>query len=396
MKTPQTLHHLLLALGAVTVLTTGAFAADGDDIIIVRPFDSLGFRNAIPVNISGFTGEADTVLKQDLMFMGYRNVPAAEAKYLISGSNAGRVEGRVIEKINNHPLFGKAYTGGSQRSLIHALADDIARAIMPNETPIAQTKIAFKAMSGSGKAEIYVADYDGFGAQSVTRDNSLVAAPCWAGKGTLLYTTYKLGNPYIYAQQLNTGTRVAVAKFPGANISPAVSPNGKRVAMILSKNGSPDLYVANLDGTGLKQLTFSREAESSPCWSPDGETICFVSQIGGPPQIYKVSASGGAPTRLRTTGVPSPTEPDWSPDGKWIAFTSMSRSFQVCIVPAAGGDAIVLAQGEDPSWAPNSRALIMSRGPGSGRHLCLLDVPSKQFKDVGRILGSDSQPSWAR
>jgi TolB protein len=395
MKIPQPWHHLLLALGAITCISASSFAAEGDSITIVRPFDSLGFRNAIPVNISGFTGEAEAVLKQDLMFMGYKNVPAAEAKYLISGSNAGRIEGRVIEKINNNPLLGKAYTGGSQRSLIHALADDIARAIMPNETPIAQTKIAFKAMSGSGKAEIYVSDYDGFGAQAVTRDNSLVAAPCWAGKGALLYTTYKLGNPYIYAQQLNTGARVAVAKFPGANISPAVSPNGKRVAMILSKNGSPDLYVANLDGSGLKQLSFSKAAESSPCWSPDGETICFVSQIDGPPLLYTVSASGGAPKRLRTVNAATATEPDWSPDGKWIAFTMMSRPFQVCVVRATGGDAMALGQGEDPSWAPNSRALIVSRGSGN-RHLSLLDVPSKQFKDIGRILGSDSQPSWAR
>lgn len=394
MKLPLNLGQLAGALGAFLALSADLGAAQ-EEITVVKPFDSLGFRNAIPINISGISGEAEAVLRQDLMFMGYKTVPAAEAKYLVTGSSAGRLEARLVEKINNHQLFGKAYTGSAQRALVHALADDIAQAIMPSEVPIAQTKIAFKALNGRGTGEIYVADYDGFGAQAVTRDNALVAAPCWAGKGTLLYTTYKLGNPYIYAQQLNTGTRVAVARFPGANISPAVSPNGKRVAMILSKNGSPDLYVANLDGTGLKQLTFTREDESSPCWSADGEKICYASRVGGPPQLYVVSASGGTPARLRTTGAPNPTEPDWSPDGKWIAFTSMTRSFQICIVPAAGGDAIVLAAGEDPSWAPNSRALIMSRGSGS-RHLCLLDVPSKQIKDIGRVMGSDSQPSWAK
>ena len=392
----KSLKSILLTLTAAVAISTVTAAEDPNKLTVIRDIDSLGFRNAIPVNISGFTGEADAVLKQDLMFMGYKNVPAAEAKYLITGGNAGRIEGRVIEKINNNQLLGKAYTGGSQRSLIHALSDDIARAIMPNEVPIAQTKVAFKAMARSGGvAEIYVSDYDGYGAQAVTRDNSLVAAPCWAGKGTLLYTTYKLGNPYIYAQQLSTGTRVAVAKFPGANISPAVSPNGKRVAMILSKNGSPDLYVANLDGSGLKQLSFTKAAESSPCWSPDGETICFVSQMDGPPLLYTVSASGGAPKRLRTVNAATATEPDWSPDGKWIAFTTMSRPFQVCIVRSTGGETIALGQGEDPSWAPNSRALIVSRGSGN-RHLSLLDVPTKQFKDIGRILGSDSQPSWAR
>jgi TolB protein len=166
--------------------------------------------------------------------------------------------------------------------------------------------------------------------------------------------------------------------------------------MILSRNGSPDLYVANIDGSGLKQLTFSKEAESSPCWSPDNETICFVSRSQGPAQLFKVAASGGSPSRLRTNLAPNPTEPDWSPDGKWIAFTSLTRDFQVCYVPAAGGDAIVVAAGEDPSWAPNSRALIYCRGRDHAKQLCLLDVPTKQTKTIGRILGSNSQPSWAR
>ena len=48
---------------------------------------------------------------------------------LITGSNAGRVEGRVVEKVNKNSLLAKAYTGGNQRAQVHALADDICRAI---------------------------------------------------------------------------------------------------------------------------------------------------------------------------------------------------------------------------------------------------------------------------
>ena len=170
------------------------------------------------------------------------------------------------------------------------------------------------------------------------------------------------------------------------------------MAMILSKGGSPDLYVSDREGGGLKQLTFTREAESSPCWSPDGQNICYVSRERGPASLFVISASGGTARRISTNFAPNPTEPDWSPDGKWIAFTSLTGGFQTCIVPAHGGDAIVVAPGEDPSWAPNSRALIFSRGPDHSKKLSLLDVPTKQVKDIARIAesNSQSQPSWAK
>ena len=65
----------------------------------------------------------------------------------------------------------------------------------------------------------------------------------------------------------------------GSNISPAPSPDGSKVAMILDKDGWVDLYVADADGGNLKRLTKSPEDESSPCWSPDGKWICFATKI---------------------------------------------------------------------------------------------------------------------
>ena len=382
----------LVALG-LTLVATLASAQQAIDIN--QSIDVTGFPKPIPVSISGFSGEVDAVLKQDLLFMGFETVAPDQAKYLIGGSNAGRVEARVIERVNKQERFAKAYTGGTPRSQTHALADDIAKTLT-GKPGIAQTKIAFKAETGGNNSEIYIADYDGHNAQAVTQDHTIVAAPCWAGHGSLFYTSYKLGAPFIYSHDLSSGARRAVARFSGLNTSPAVSPDGRRVAMILSKSGSPDLWVSDITGGNLRQITATREEESSPCWSPDGQTICFASKSSGLNALYTISASGGAPRHISTAGVGNCTEPDWSPDGKWIIFTSQAADFRICLVPAAGGEARPLVSGEDPTWAPNSRAVIFVSRKNHIKTLSLLDVPTKHVKDVARILESNSQPSWAK
>jgi TolB protein len=216
------------------------------------------------------------------------------------------------------------------------------------------------------------------------------------GRLAIYYTSYKRGNPDIFYHNLGTGQRRVIAGYSGLNTSAAVSPDGSKVAMILSRSGSPDVWVCDADGSNLKQLTVTPEDESSPCWSPDGQWIYFATRIAERRVLAKVPAGGGAMQRIPTPGAPNPTEPDCSPDGKWIAFTSQTSEFDICVVPAGGGAPTVLVAGEDPSWSPNSRTLIFTRRVG-GRHvLSVLDVFTKQVKDIARISSSDSQPAWAR
>jgi TolB protein len=328
---------------------------------------------------------------------GFAFTNAEAAQYQITGSNNGNLEARAYDPYGKRTLVSKAYAGASLRREAHAFADDFVQAL--GRKPIAQTKIAFKG-ENSPNSEIYVADFDGHNAQAVTRDHSLVAAPCWVpGHLALYYVSYKLNHADIFYHDLSTGARRAFARSGGSNISPAVSPDGRKVAMILDKDGWVDLYVSDADGSDLRRLTKSPQDESSPCWSPDGKWICFAAKEKEHRTLCKVPASGGALRQIGTAGMPSPTEPDWSPDGKWIAFTTQFRSgFQICVVPAEGGTAVALVDGEDPSWAPNSRTLAFCHRRNGRYVLSLLDVPTKQYKDVSRISGisSQSQPSWAR
>jgi TolB protein len=213
----------------------------------------------------------------------------------------------------------------------------------------------------------------------------------------LYYTSYKLGNPDIFFHDLSSGARRAFARFSGLNTSAAVSPDGSRVAMILSKGGSPDVYVANAEGGGLLRLTATPEDESTPTWSTDGEWIYYATKLGGRRTLARIPAAGGHGQRVSTPGILNPTSPSFSPDGKWLAFTEQTREFTICVMPAGGGQVTELVSGEDPSWSPNSRTLVYTRREaGGGRVLSLLDVPTKQYKDVSRLTGINSQPSWAK
>jgi TolB protein len=350
----------------------------------------------IPIAMDNVVGEAAEVLRFDLYVQGFKFVTPDQAKFIIRGSGGATVGGSLNEAVTHQLLFSRNYNGADARSLAHAFADDIVEAAT-GKKGIGRTQIAFKSQSADGTGEIYISDFDGHNAQAVTHDNVIVAAPCWAGnRMALYYNSYKLGNADIFYQNVSTGQRKVIARYGGSSISPAASPDGTKVAMILSKGGSPDLYVADADGTNLRQLTHTPEDESSPCWSPDGQWICFATKVHERRVLAKVSVNGGETQRIATVGAGSPSEPDWSPDGKYIAFTRQSGNFEICIVPAEGGEAVVLVSGEDPSWSPNSRTLIFNHSVHYRATLSVLDVFTKQVKDIRQVSGSNSEASWKR
>ncbi len=382
----------IFAAGSLCAFACAVFAEEEIKIIV----DYVpGKEKPVPVSLSGFTGEAESVIRLDLIVQGFAFTPPETAQYLLSGSANGNLIGRAQDRFNKNMLVNKSYTGASLRRQAHAFVDDFLAAL--GRKGIGQTKIAFKVDTGS-TSELYIADFDGFGAQAITSEKSIVAAPAWVPRHfALCYTSYRANHPDVYHHDLSSGRLTKVAYYPGSNLSPAPSPDGSKVAMILSKSGMVDLYVADLDGGNLRQLTKSKEDESSPCWSPDGQWICFAGKGEERRALWKVPVTGGKAVRISTSGVSKPSEPDWSPDGKWIVFTSQMSNFEICIVPATGGTATPLVGGEDPSWAPNSRTVVYAqRDRSGGRRLSLLDVPTKQTKDISRISGSNSQPSWAK
>jgi Tol biopolymer transport system component len=118
----------------------------------------------------------------------------------------------------------------------------------------------------------------------------------------------------------------------GLSASPAVSPDGSRVAFAWSSgtgNKNPnsfDLYVKGLGSETLLRLTQHPSRSLSPAWSPDGTRIAFYREAGADSGINVVPALGGPEQKLRSTAALEHSTISWLPDGKWIAFVDTAQN----------------------------------------------------------------------
>lgn len=105
-------------------------------------------------------------------------------------------------------------------------------------------------------------------------------------------------------QQITHGKTIAT--------EPAFSPNGKRV--VFARLGA-GIYVANLDGTGVRRLT-SGKHDLYPVWAPDGKRIAFIRLRNNKFRLFVMTSSGRALRRVPQA--PPAGRPSWTADGKSI------------------------------------------------------------------------------
>lgn len=130
----------------------------------------------------------------------------------------------------------------------------------------------------------------------------------------------------------------------------AWSPDGIRLAFATKKVlQERDIYVINIDGTDMRQLTHHQAEDRYPAWSPDGRKIAFVSHrnvVGG--GIFLMNADGQNVNELTNTGE---SYPSWSLDGMQIACTvRLGNRGHVAVMDANGHNLNVIAEGNSPSW----------------------------------------------
>jgi TolB protein len=360
--------------------------------------------NVTSITVNAFTGGNPQIAKiltdtliNDLNVNGLFNVKTlGDSEAIFTGScsvNGKTVTAQGQVSLRGQSVLSETATGdadpGKARRVAHKLADAIVRKLK-NEPGIASTRIAFVSKK-SGSKEIYTMDYDGYNAIRVTNDRAICGSPSIAKDGSkLAYTSYKSGFPDVYVQQIGGGTRTRVASFGGLNSGAAFSPDGGELAMTLSKDGNPELYTCSAGGGGFSRLTETRGAEACPSWSPDGSKIAYAFDGSGLPQIHVIGSGGGSGRALTSSGYN--TEPTWAPNTGFIAFTRRGGGgFNIMAMNGDGSQVTTYTSGERPSWGPDGRHLIFSRGGA----LYILDVGSGRSIQLRSDLGSCSEPSWS-
>jgi TolB protein len=160
----------------------------------------------------------------------------------------------------------------------------------------------------------------------------------------------------------NAHTLFSVPPAPGV-IYPigtvSVSPDGQRVALAIETTTTPyaitQIFVANIDGSNLRQLTQAPAEGSSPHWSPDGKLVIYDGSVGSG-SILVVSPNGGASTVIKAA-TPDPnfdafSDPSYSPDGTQIVFDSVVNHIERMNADGSGAQPIPTHAGYNPNWGP--------------------------------------------
>lgn len=210
------------------------------------------------------------------------------------------------------------------------------------------------------------------------------------------------------------GHAVPLTSFPGREIYPALSPDGKYVTFSWNgeKQDNFDIYVMPIpSGTPLR-LTTDLADDLSPAWSPDGGTLAFLRRLGGHRgELVLVPATGGPEHRLREIQdselLVSPgglVSLAWSPDGRWIAAShrESERLAEGIFLFSLTGESRQLTSPSDygdhmPAFSPDGRALAFCRMPGySVSEIFSLSLDGGAARALTTNRGWSVYPVWTR
>ncbi|MSP13123.1 MAG: DNRLRE domain-containing protein [Chloroflexi bacterium] len=192
----------------------------------------------------------------------------------------------------------------------------------PDHTQVAFVRRDFP----TGPARLYVADANGGNVQPLTQNVGLAndQHPSWAPDGSrIAFASDREGTWQIYLITLGGSGLVKLTEAAGFNQAPAWSPDGSTILFQTNRDGNWEIYAMNVDGANQRNLTLSAADEVEPTWSPDSRLIAFASNRAGAStyDVYGMERDGRNPRRL-TSGPGNNRYPAWAPDGSGLAFVS--------------------------------------------------------------------------
>ena len=330
------------------------------------------------------------------------------ADFLLLGSvrEAGgeyTVEFQLFDVVQRRLMIGYRFpmTERTARSAAHRIADEVYEEILGVPGSF-NTQIAFVSVEGAVGNRTYrleLADADGNDAQEMLTSPRPILSPAWAPDGVrIAYVSFEdRTQPAIYIQNRERGDRVKVIARSGINGAPSFSPDGRRLALTLSDEGSPDVYVLDIDSGDLRRVTDNAAIDTEAVWIDD-ETLVFTSDRSGAPQLYEVAARGGRAERITFEGRYN-ASPTVSPDGESIAFVhGVDGRFQIASIDRASGLFQTLTQGtldESPSFSPNGQMILYATEKDGRGTLGAVSLDGSVVQSLTLDDGSFREPAWS-
>jgi len=304
-------------------------------------------------------------------------------------------------------VLGEAVTAATQRSPA-AGGRDVQATAQATPTPVLgrhNGKIVFISDRHYKGLSVWSMNPDGSSPTRLTDDKSRTkklpdfspvydGSPVWSPDGTKI--AFISNRNYLFSLYVmnadGSNDRLVTDKVLEI-AEPAWSPDGGKIAFSAGSGvsvgfskPSGDIYVINVDGSGLAQLTRDSGFNGSASWSPDGKQIAFVSDRDGDSKarIWVMNADGSnqriLPNSQNTTSSGFlGGQPAWSPDGKKILFTAYGAcgggaAVSIYVTNADGGNSQILTSDpkvcgwySSPRWSPDGTKILATFSIKTGR-----------------------------
>ena len=302
---------------------------------------------------------------------------------------------RIVRRATFHLAADTA--GLPIRWQLHQIADHVEEWIT-GKSGISATRIAYVY-----EDTIHVIDADGSDDHKFPAQGTALS-PSWHPRGTsLLFSDLADAGTQIGRIDLPKGTVHLFAMTPrGLNITPHFTPRGDSIIFATAGAHGTRLVIGSALGRGhvhpyRLHMPPDMHDMAEPTFSPNGRSVAFVASRPLYPQIYTMWNDGRHIQRFipYKPGLRNErTAPDWSPDGRTIAYQQQNHQFQIWIAPIHRGIADTTirltseAENRDPSWAPDSRHLVVTSTRGGDQQLWILDIVSGRGRQLPNIPGA--------
>jgi Tol biopolymer transport system component len=210
------------------------------------------------------------------------------------------------------------------------------------------------------------------------------------------------GNAVYYLSSAGAGARLS--RFDGGNAvevwgetqnglegPPAISPDGRRIAVVTRQGEKRRLRLIAADGSESSVIAPTIDVEGSADWSPDGNWIVTGGNDGKGPGLFRIPVEGGEPVRLTADVGRNPV---WSPDGSLIAFAGPNVfTFAPLLAVRPDGTPVKMPEirtqrdGERMRFLPDGRGLVFMRGEEATpwQDFWLLDLRTMNTRKLTRL-----------